>query len=68
MKTLQNGTKTILNKRVFDRVLKAPAPGIASTDELFTLENGYYVNQTEKIIIQSTNETGKFFKKITSES
>lgn len=50
--------------RVFDRVLKSSVPGIATTEERFTLENGYYVNQTEKVIIQSTNETGKFFKKV----
>lgn len=50
--------------RLFNRVLKNAVPGIASTEERFTLENGYYVNQAETIIIQSTNATGKFFKKL----
>ncbi len=50
--------------KVFDRALKQSVPGIASTDDKFILENGYYVNETEKVIIQSTNETGKFFTKI----
>lgn len=50
--------------KVFDRALKESVPGIATTDDRFVLENGYYVNETETVIIQSTNETGKFFKKI----
>lgn len=57
-------TRTQSSVKNFDRVLKTPAPGIATTDERFKLENGFYVNQDETIIIKSTNETGAFFKKI----
>lgn len=54
--------------QVFDRILKDTVPGIATPEDRFKLENGYYVNETETVIIQSTNETGKFFKKIADES
>jgi hypothetical protein len=38
--------------------------GIGTTEDKFILESGYYVNETETVICKSTNETGKFFKKI----
>jgi hypothetical protein len=49
---------------VFDRVLRTSVPGIATDEDLFNLDNGYYVNETESVIIKSTNETGRYFKKI----
>lgn len=59
-----DSTKSSTTVKVFDRVLKTPVPGIATTDDRFILENGYYVNESETIILQSTNETGKFFRKV----
>ncbi len=50
--------------RVFDRRLKMDVPGIASVDEKFALENGFYVNETETVICKSNNETGKYFCKL----
>jgi hypothetical protein len=52
------------DKRIFDRRLKVNVDGIANMCDKFTLENGYYVNENETVIIQSTNETGKFFRKV----
>ena len=52
------------SQRVFDRALKESVAGIATNNDRFTLENGYYVNEDETVIIESTNETGKYFTKI----
>ena len=51
-------------EKTYDRILKYDVLGIAAAGERFMLDNGYYVNETDTIIIRSTNETGKYFKKI----
>ena len=60
---MKNQSITPHNK-VYDRALKKDVAGIATTFDRFTLENGYYVNENETIICKSTNETGKFFRKL----
>jgi hypothetical protein len=52
----------------FDRVLKVDVEGIASTEDKFILENGLYYNEAETIVCLSTNETGKYFKKMSDRS
>lgn len=51
-------------QKTYDRVLKESVPGIATTDDKFILDNGFYVTEDESVFIKSTNETGKFFTKI----
>lgn len=47
----------------FNRVLKVAVPGIAKAGTRFKLENGYYTNEEETIILRSTDTTGAFFTK-----
>lgn len=48
---------------VFDRVLKKEVPGIP-TDKRFKLDTGFYISEDETILIKSTNETGRYFRKV----
>jgi len=36
---------------------------IFKAGELFALDNGYYTNKAETVVLRSTNETGKILKK-----
>lgn len=57
-------TKSDKQSKIFNRRLKQEVPGIGNVEDKFILESGYYVNEFETVICKSTNETGKFFKKI----
>jgi hypothetical protein len=46
----------------FDRELKISIPGIAEEGARFKLENKYYVNESETIILRSNEKTGRFFR------
>lgn len=61
---MKQGTIEPSSPSAYDRRLKLGVLGIASENDKFKLENGYYVNEAETVIIQSTNETGKFFAKV----
>lgn len=49
--------------RVYDYIAIKASP-LFERGELFCLDNGYYVNDSESVIIKSCNITGKFIRKI----
>jgi hypothetical protein len=51
----------------YDRILNRTVPGIAGEGERFKLENGYYTDEKDQILLRSTEITGKFFKKENTE-
>lgn len=47
----------------FNRLLKVDVHGIAKRGTRFKLENGYYTNEEDTILLKSSERTGKFFEK-----